>query len=88
MRLLIFSLIIMFSGLIGYEIKKRYLEQKRFLIYLRSFLDYFQLNISIYKNNISEIINNYLIQQNNKNAKYDKIFLKKHKIYSIQTIEA
>jgi len=82
MRLLIFGLIIIFSGLVGFEIKKRYIEQKRFLNYIRNFLEYFQLNISIYKNNINEIINNHLIQQNNKNAKYSKIFLKKHNLYS------
>lgn len=83
MRLVVFVTIILLFGFIGYEIKRKYIEQKEFLKFFKSFLDYFYLNISIYKNNISEIINNYLIQQNNKNAKYVKIFQKNNNLYEI-----
>ena len=81
MRIVIFGLIILASGLIGYEFKKKYIEQKEILEFFKNLFEYIYLNISVYKNNISEIINNYLIQQNNKNAKYFKIFLKKDNLY-------
>ena len=61
MRLCIFASIIFLSGLVGFEFKKKYVEQRNFLEYLREFLDYVVLNISVYKNDMSEIINNYLM---------------------------
>ena len=83
MRLYIFFLIIFLFGLIGFEIKKRYIEQKNTLIFLKSFIEYLKINISLYKSNIQEIINNYIIMQNNKNAKYTNLFLKNNNLNAI-----
>lgn len=83
MRLIVFVFIIFLAGMIGMELKRKYDEQRNFLIYLKCFLEYLALNISIYKTNLNEIIINYLIQQNNKNAKYDKIFCKNNNLYQI-----
>lgn len=82
MRLGLFILIIFFAGLIGFELKRKYIEQRNFLIYIKSFIEFLNINISIYKNNLNEIINIYLIQQNNKNAKYNKIFCKNNNLYA------
>lgn len=76
MRVYIYFLIILIFGLIGYEIKRKYIEQKNTLLFFKSFIEYLKLNITLYKSNIDEIINNYKIMQNNKNAKYVNLFLK------------
>lgn len=76
MKLIIFGLIIISFGALGYQLKLKYKKQKETLLELKSFLEFMHLNISIYKNNIDEIIKMYLIQQNNKNAKYINNFLK------------
>lgn len=83
MKLFVFVLIIFIFGVIGYEIKKKYIEQKNCLIFFKELFEYIHLNISIYKNNVVEIINNYLIMQKNKNAKYINIFPKNNKIIEI-----
>ena len=80
MRIYLLILIIVVFGVFGYEVKRKYLEQKNVLIFLKSFIEYLRINMSIYKNNIQEIINNYKIMQNNKNAKYINNFLKNSKI--------
>lgn len=66
--------IIFCFGFYGYANKIKYVKQKEFLIFIRNFLEYLYLNISIYKNNLTEIINSYKIQQINKNAKFDDFF--------------
>ena len=76
MKLFLLSLILFMFGYIGFEVKRKFIKQRDFLLFIDSFLNYLYLNISIYKNNIDEIINNYLIQQNNKNAKYVNFLLK------------
>lgn len=76
MRVYVYFLIIIIFGLIGYEIKRKYIEQKNILLFFKSFIEYLKLNITIYKSNVDEIINNYKIMQNNKNAKYVNLFLK------------
>lgn len=82
MKYLLLILILLICSLIGYQEKNKYKKQKEFLVYLNNFIEYLYLNIVFYKNNVSEIINNYLIQQNNKNANFTKIFQKKHNINS------
>lgn len=76
MKKIIYILIIFFSGVIGFEIKRKYVEQRNLLVFLKSLFEYMLLNISFYRNNTHEIINNYLIMQKNKNAKYAKLFKK------------
>lgn len=83
MKFVIFGIIVILAGLIGFEIKRKYVDQKNFLEFLINFLNYSHMSISVYKTNIDEIINNYLIQQKNKNAKYINIFTKYTKNYTI-----
>ena len=83
MRVYIFFLIIFLFGLIGFEIKKRYIDQKNTLLFLKSFIEYIKMNISLYRLNIQEIINNYIIIQNNKNAKYVNLFPKNNNFNAI-----
>lgn len=83
MRNLIFTLIISLFGIIGYEVKRKYIEQQKALQALIEFINYLHVNIKVYKNNLCEIIDNYLIMQKNKNAKYVNIFIKNNNIIQI-----
>lgn len=74
MRYFFIAVIFFICGLIGFNFKNKYTIQYKFLNYLKLFLDYLSVNILIYKNNLHEIINNYIIQHNNKNADFNKIF--------------
>lgn len=85
MKLIIFGLIILLFGALGYQVKLKYKKQKETLQELKKFLEFLHLNISIYKNNIDEIIKMYLIQQNNKNAKLVNNFLKNNKLRVFDT---
>lgn len=80
MKIFLLSLVLLMFGYIGFEIKRKFIKQKDFLLFIESFLNYLYLNISIYKNNLDEIINNYLIQQNNKNAKFVSFLLKNNNL--------
>lgn len=81
MKVVLLLVIIFVFALIGFQVKCKYIYQKEMLNYIKSFVEFYELNISIFNNNIVEIINNYIIQQNNKNAKFDKIFLKNNNLY-------
>lgn len=83
MRIYILVLIVIIFGLLGFEIKRKYVEQKQMLLFLKTFIEYLKLNITLYKSDISEIINNYIIMQNNKNAKYVNLFLKNNNLTQI-----
>ena len=83
MRIYILVLIVIIFGVLGFEIKRKYVEQKQILLFLKTFIEYLKLNITLYKSDISEIINNYIIMQNNKNAKYVNLFLKNNNLTQI-----
>ena len=78
--ILILSIVIIF-GLIGYMYKTKLNNEYLFLKYIYGFHEYYVSNISLFKNNIIEIIDKYIIMQNIKNAKYNKLFLKNNNIY-------
>lgn len=86
MRYFLLIFIFIICALIGYQIKNKFRQQLIVLRILDEFINYLYLNISIYKINLTEIINNYLIQQNNINAKLCEIF-KKNAILSRFDIE-
>lgn len=72
-------------GIIGFIVKNRFVMQVKFLMWYKTFLENLLLNISIYKNNLTQIINNYLIMQNNKNAKFVNFFQKKDNLQAFNT---
>ena len=83
MKLIIIILVIVIFGLIGNLIKQRYENECWFLRYIEDFVNYYYSNIALFKNNTVEIINNYIIMQENKNANYNNLFLKNGNLYSI-----
>lgn len=82
MKLVLIVCVILASGVIGFMLKNKYKLQKEFLMFLKNFLEFSLVNVGIYKNNLSEIINNFIIQQKNKNAKYVNFFQNNGKVYT------
>lgn len=85
MKYIIIVCVIFISGIIGYIIKLRFRNQKELLCYIKNYLEFLAVNISVYQNDIPTITNNFIIQQNNKNAKYVKIFQNNNNLYQINT---
>ena len=85
MKIIIIITIILLFGVIGYYQKQRYKKQKEMLLYIKEFVEFYQINVDLYNNNLVEIINKYIIMQNNKNAYFNNIFTKYDNIYIFNT---
>ena len=82
MKIILIISMITTSGLIGINIKNKYQNEYLFYKFLKDFHQYVVSNITLFKNNIVEIIDNYIIMHKNKNAKYINLFLKNSNIYT------
>ena len=83
MKIILIVLVVFAFGLIGYLIRQRYENECLFLKYIEDFVNFYYSNIALFKNSAVEIINNYIIMQENKNANYNNLFLKNNNLYSI-----
>lgn len=83
MKIIILLGIIFIFGLIGYSYKLKLKYEYAFFNYIKEFNNFYQSNITLFKNNIVEIINKFIIMQKNKSADYNKLFIKNNNIYSI-----
>ena len=81
MKMLLEICIILFFGSAGYFYKNKYKESLKTLDILYEFSCVYDSNISLFKNDFQEIINNYIITHKNKNANYYKFILKNNNIY-------
>lgn len=81
MKILFVIIIIVIFGIIGILYKRKLEDEYRFLKYIQDFNNYFSSNVFLFKNNIVEIIDNYIIMQKNKNANFCNLFLKNGNIY-------
>ena len=81
---ILFCLIIIFAfGITGYLYKQRYILRLKFANYLLSFVEYYDSNLSLFKTNMIEIINVFIIMQKNKSEKYIKLFQKNGQVFEI-----
>ena len=83
MKILKVILIVGITWWIGYNKKHKYIKQKKILEDLIEFISYYRNNISLFKENILKIINDFNIMQKNKNANYIELFIENNGIYSI-----
>ena len=83
MRILLCFFIMIFFGMIGYRFKLKQRREIEFYNYLNEFTMFCKSNISLFKNNMVNIIDSYIITQENKNANYNKLFVKNGSIYQI-----
>ena len=81
MKIFLEICIILFFGSAGYFYKNKYKESLKTLNMLHEFACLYDSNISLFKNDLQEIINNYIITHKNKNANYCKFILKNDNIY-------
>ena len=83
MKSIVIVFIVFLFCYIGYLLKLKYKNQKTYLEKVRDFLNYYQSNMVVFKNNIFEIINSYKMEQKNKNAKQVNIFKNINKLYKL-----
>lgn len=81
MKILAVVLIIILFGCIGYFYRNKLINKHLFLKYISSFYEYYLSNVILFQNSLVEIIDNYIIMHKNKNANYNKLFLKNNNIY-------
>lgn len=81
MKFFVLITIFILICLIGYFFKEKYKKQKLFLEMLDNFLMFYKSKIVVSKNNIIDIINEYKIMQNNKNANLQNIFQNNNNLY-------
>ena len=82
MKIIFVVFIMLLSFIIGYLYRNKIQNELNFLLYLKKFSDYLKSGINLFKNNIVEIIDEFIILENQKNAKFNKIFLKNMQIYN------
>ena len=70
MKILMEVCVIFLFGYVGFQYKKSFKEKEKCLVCLLDYVRFLDSNISLFKNNIIEIINNYKIMHKNKNANY------------------
>ena len=85
MKILICLIVLILCAGVGYALKWKAKKEQDFLEYLKDFTNYFLANISLFKNNVVAIIDNYNITQKNKNAKFSEIFEKTSNFYQIES---
>lgn len=83
MKIFLLLIIMTFFAGLGYLFKARQKREIAFYDFLFDFAEFCKSNISLFQNNLVNIIDNYIIMHKNKNANFDKIFAKKAYIYQI-----
>lgn len=83
MKIILCLFILIFFGCIGYGFKYKRKRENDFYNYLSEYASVCKSNISLFKNDIVNITDNYIITQKNKNANYNKIFVKSGNVYQI-----
>lgn len=83
MKICLLVFVVLLFGMLGFVLKSKYIKKCDMLKFVYEFENYYSSNLSLFKNNVVEIIDNYIIMQKNKNENFCKIFRKNHNIYSI-----
>lgn len=89
MKIIITILIIICSWIVGYSYKQRFIKEEKLLLLIKEYLGFLKTNIVLFKNNIIDINNQYIIMHKNKNANNYKIYLKNsgYKTFDIEKIK-
>ena len=83
MKILLVILIMLLFFIFGYMYKQNIKSQYDFMVYLKNYSNFLSSNISLFKNNFVKITDDFLNLNSQKNAKFNKIFVKNGEIYSI-----
>ena len=80
MKLLVVIFIMLASYFVGYLYKNNLKDKLNFYLYLKDLLKNIEANINLFKNNIVDIIDAFIL---NKNAKYNEIYIKNGQLYVV-----
>ena len=83
MKVVLVLIVIVAFGVVGYLYKQKLKNELNFFKFINEFIEYFKSNMTFFKCDIIEIIDKFIIMQNNKNAKYINLFLKNKNLYII-----
>ena len=86
MKLFFVIIIILFAGIAGYVYKNKFKMHLETLNMLKEYVDCLEANITLFKTNLLEIKNMFIIMQKNKNAKHVEI-LEKSKEFELVSFE-
>jgi hypothetical protein len=81
MKLFFAVSVVFIFGMLGYKNKKKYINQLNALKELKKYSIFLKDNLYLFKNNVQEINNNYIIMHKNKNAN-----LHQYKLNNAQTM--
>ncbi len=82
MKIILCLFIMAVSGGIGISFKISIKKKLAFFNLLNDFAEFAKQNISLFKNNLVQIIDEFILKENEKNAKYLQIFQKNGQIYT------
>ena len=82
MKYFILILIVGIFGAFGNHYKKVFIIRKRLIEDIINYIDFYDANISVFKNDLLEINNKYIIVQNNKTANKCNILIKNNNFYT------
>lgn len=83
MKIIICVSVFFLSTSVGLLYKQRLKNELNILLYLQNFEKFLSNNISLFKVNIVEIIDNYKNMQKEKTAKFSNLFVKNASVYAI-----
>lgn len=81
MKIIICILVFSASGLAGYLYKRRLRQETEFINYLFEFENFYNSNMTLFKNNVVEILNNFMKMKKEKFEKFNQIFVLKNGIF-------
>ncbi len=76
---LMISIVAVF-GWVGYSRKKHFIDAKSYVVFIKEYVQFYNANLLVFKNDLEKINNEYIIMQNNKTANNINFSLKNHKI--------
>lgn len=83
MKITVVLIIITISFYVGYSYKQKQQVKYELLLYIKNYATFLKSNINLFKVNLVQIIEDYISLQNEKNAKFNSIFVKNSEIYCI-----
>ena len=76
MKMVLVSLVVLCFGLIGYFYKQKLKHENLAYKFLKDYTEFLKANINLFKENLVEINNKFIIMQKNKNANQYNIIVK------------
>lgn len=83
MKYLLMIIIVLGFGLFGYYQKQKIKNKNKLVQLIIDYVNFYDANLSVFKNDLFEINNNFIIMQNNKNANINNLVIKNADLFQI-----